>query len=197
MFNKIKRPICALLTSSMFFSSLILPMQNAHALAGEYHPQYRNQCSIVECAFKVPVPLENWEEIALLHNPQGLNGRVDGRSLYNSERWMAIGQETAGILGLNSADVVLKYWQGQLESYPWIVARFLPERGELRINVLKTIKTPDGYQRVLSADYTPEHGKYDIIRRHFLPKHCAATTPVASTHGRTLQEIAPIPLFIT
>jgi hypothetical protein len=32
--------------------------------------------------------------------------------------------------------------QPAIESHPWVVARFLPERGELRINVIKTIKTP-------------------------------------------------------
>ena len=169
MFNqKFKRILSALLAKVVLATSMLTAVGPAHAVYGEYRPKYRDMCSMVDCAFTYPVPEENWQEIALLHNPQGLRGRVDGRSLYSGERWMALGQESVGILGLSSADVVLKAWQGQLSNPPWVIARFVPELGQLRIHVVKTIKTPDGYQRVMVADYTPEHGRYDVARQNHL-----------------------------
>jgi hypothetical protein len=81
---------------------------------------------------------------------------------------MALGQHAAGVLGLSSAEVGLKAWmQPAIESHPWVVARFVPERGELRINVIKTIKTPEGTQRVVVTDYTPQHGRWHVVRRMF------------------------------
>lgn len=62
----------------------------------------------------------------------------------------------------------LKAWmQPTIQPHPWVVARFLPERGELRINILKNYKFPDGTQKVLVADYTPAHGRWSVVRRQF------------------------------
>jgi hypothetical protein len=48
---------------------------------------------------------------------------------------MALGQHAAGVLCPSSAEVGLKAWmQPTIQPHPWVVARFLPERGELRIN---------------------------------------------------------------
>jgi hypothetical protein len=166
-----KRVVCTLLANSIVFGTLMTPLQSAKALAVEYSPTYRNECSVVDCAFQYPVPIDNWQEVATLWNPQGLKGKVDGREYFKGEQWMALGQHTAGVLGLSSAEVGLKAWmQPAIQSHPWVVARFLPERGELRINVIKTIKTPEGMQRVVVTDYTPQHGRWHIVRRMFRDK---------------------------
>jgi hypothetical protein len=166
-----KRVVCTLLANSIVFATLMTPLQNAQALPGEYSPTYRNECSVVDCAFQYPVPIDNWQEVATMWNPQGHRGKVDGREYFKGEQWMALGQHAAGVLGLSSAEVGLKAWmQPAIESHPWVVARFLPERGELRINVIKTIKTPEGMQRVVVTDYTPQHGRWHIVRRMFRDK---------------------------
>ncbi len=163
-----KRIVCAVLAKAIVLTSLVIPTQQAHALPGEYTPTYRNECSIVDCAFQYPVPVDNWQEVASLWNPRGDKGKVDGREYYAGERWMALGQHTAGVLGLSSAEVGLKAWlQPTIQPHPWVIARFLPERGELRINVIKNYKTPEGTQRVLVTDYTPQHGRWHVVRRMF------------------------------
>lgn len=163
-----KRIVCSVLANSVLFTTLAMPWQQAHALPGEYTPTYRNECSVVDCAFQYQVPVEQWQEIASVFNPQGLRGKVDGREYYAGEQWMALGQYAAGVLGLNSAEVGLKAWmQPTIQPHPWVVARFLPERGELRINIIKNYKFPDGTQKVLVADYTPAHGRWSVVRRQF------------------------------
>ncbi len=84
---------------------------------------------------------------------------------------MALVQHAAGVLGLSSAEVGLKAWmQPAIQPHPWVVARFLPERGELRINIIKNHKFPDGTQKVLVTDYTPQHGRWHVVRRMFRDK---------------------------
>jgi len=164
-----KRVMCALLANSIVFGTLMTPIQsNAFVQNGV---TYRNECSVVDCAFQYPVPIDNWQEVATMWNPQGHRGKVDGREYFKGEQWMALGQHAAGVLGLSSAEVGLKAWmQPAIESHPWVVARFLPERGELRINVIKTIKSPEGMQRVVVTDYTPQHGRWHVVRRMFRDK---------------------------
>uniref|UniRef100_UPI00262AE47A hypothetical protein n=1 Tax=uncultured Limnohabitans sp. TaxID=768543 RepID=UPI00262AE47A len=93
-----KRAVCTLLANSIVFATLMTPLQNAKALPGEYSPTYRNECSVVDCAFQYPVPVDNWQEVATMWNPQGLKGKVDGREYFKGEQWMALGQHAAGVL---------------------------------------------------------------------------------------------------
>lgn len=183
-----KRTISAMTALSVLLSSLLMPMhayasdRTAHTInpyADPYSyvsspyqdPLVRAECGRTptnKCEWQHLVPLDHWEEVASLYNPRGEDGLADGRQFYEGERWMALGIEAAGILGLNSADIVYKTMQQQVAQPPWVIARYLAEKAELRVHAVKVIKTSDGYQRVLVADYTPDHGRWHEVWRHFL-----------------------------
>ncbi|MCO4087436.1 MAG: hypothetical protein HEQ17_00220 [Limnohabitans sp.] len=166
-----KKVVCTLLANTIVLTTLSTPLQQAQAAPNQYTPTFRNECSVIDCAFQYPVPVDQWQEVATIFNPQGHRGKVDGREYYAGEQWMALGQHAAGVLGLSSAEVGLKAWvQPTIQPHPWVVARFLPERGELRINIIKNHKFPDGTQKVLVTDYTPQHGRWHVVRRMFRDK---------------------------
>lgn len=170
-FFAFKRLVCTVLANSVLFTSLAWPWQHVQAAPNQYTPNFRNECSVVDCAFQYPVPVDTWQEVATMFNPQGLKGKVDGREYFAGEQWMALGQYAAGVLGLSSSEVGLKAWmQPTIQPHPWVIARFVPERGELRINVIKNYKFPDGTQKVLVTDYTPQHGRWAVVRRQFRDK---------------------------
>jgi len=183
-----KQWMSAITAASVLWSSMLVPMQayasdrTAHTIdphadpftyvsrSGQ-DPLVRAECARTPtngCEWQHLVPLDHWEEVASLYNPRGEDAPVDGRQFYEGERWMALGLEAAGILGLNSADIVYKTMQQQVAQPPWVIARYLAEKAELRLHAVKVIKTPDGFQRVLVADYTPDHGRWHVVWRHFL-----------------------------
>jgi hypothetical protein len=170
-----KKVMCTLLANAVVFATLSTPMQQAQAQGGlavsPDGPEYRNECSVPDCAFQYSVPVDHWVEVSRVEGQpaDGGGGKADGREYFAGEQWMALGQHNAGALGASSAATGTSAWvQPAIQPHPWVVARFLPERGELRISVLKNQRFPDGSQKVMVADYTPQHGRWHVARGMFL-----------------------------
>ena len=99
--SNFQRSVNALMAGVMVCSSLVFPFAQAHAqtppapttpatpaapaTSADFVTQWRNQCSLSDCAFTERVPLDNWSVISTVAKPQGDKGRVDGTSLYQGE----------------------------------------------------------------------------------------------------------------
>ena len=84
-----KKVVCTLLANAIVFTTLSTPLQQVQAQTPQpvgqtswTMPTYRNECSVVECAFQYQVPVDKWQEVATIFNPQGHRGKVDGREYY-------------------------------------------------------------------------------------------------------------------
>jgi hypothetical protein len=110
-----------------------------------------------------------WTEVGQLHNPLG-NARTaeEHRRLTKGPAIFTRDAPWAAILGLNSDEVVYDLWLKRTGGAPWVIARYVPEKAQLRVSLIKVIRTTEGTQRVLISDWTPEMGKWDIPRRSFL-----------------------------
>ena len=165
----IRKAICTLLAWSVLASSILAPAAAQAQIAPVVH-KYRMQCSINNCFYQTQVPMPVWTEVGKLHNPLGLT------RMSNEERLKATAGPAvftrdaawAAVLGLNSDEVVYDLWLKRTGGAPWVIARYVPEKAQLRVSVIKVIRTTEGTQRVLISEWTPEMGIWDIPRRSFL-----------------------------
>jgi hypothetical protein len=167
-----RKAICAALSTSILASTVLAPVLTpitAQAQAAPVVHKYKKMCSINNCFFESTVPLPVWTEVGQLHNPLG-NARTaeEHRRLTKGPAIFTRDAPWAAILGLNSDEVVYDLWLKRTGGAPWVIARYVPEKAQLRVSLIKVIRTTEGTQRVLISDWTPEMGKWDIPRRSFL-----------------------------
>jgi len=166
--KKFKKFACSVLSWSVMVSSIMAPMTAKSQVTPIVH-KYRAQCSVNNCFFSTQVPMPVWTEIGQLSNALG-NARSaeEHRKLSKGPAIFTMDKPWAAVLGLNSDEVVYDLWLKRTGGAPWVIARYVPEKAQLRVSVIKVIRTTEGTQRALISEWTPEMGKWDIPRRSFL-----------------------------
>lgn len=106
---------------------------------------------------EVAFPLDNWRELAELKAWDNSPETFDLRMIHG-ERWITLGREEAGMLGLSPERIsdLGRRFQG---APPIVFARYSPENAQLRVNVVKMERGVDGVVRVWISDFTPHHGE--------------------------------------
>jgi hypothetical protein len=167
-----KKAVCTLLSWSVLASSVLAPALiplSAQAQIAPVVHKYRMQCSVNDCFFQTQVPMPVWTEVAQMPNALGNARTVDEhRRLSQGPAMFTMDKPIAAILGLNSNEIVYDLWLKRTGGAPWVIARYVPEKAQLRVSVIKVIRTTEGMQRVLISEWTPEMGIWDIPRRSFL-----------------------------
>ncbi len=143
-------------------TSILIPAGQTHAAAGQFTASWYDYA--VSDVTKVSVPQDQWTLVSQF--AAGGNNASDLLML-QGERWMSFNQEAAGALGL-AAEQVSSLLERASGNAPWVVARYVPERAQLRITAYRVIRTAEGMQQVWQADYTPHHGEHLKAHRYFL-----------------------------
>lgn len=120
----------------------------------------------VSAITQVRVPADNWLRIGTMridrnNDPQLRLRMIDG------DRWITLNREEVGALGISSAQMsnLMMDFAGGPSA---ILARYEPATMQLRVQVIKTEKSPDGTVSTYIGDFTPHHGQRWAAGRHFL-----------------------------
>ncbi|MBD8051087.1 hypothetical protein [Limnohabitans radicicola] len=177
--NSSKKWISCLLACSTLVSCLAIPGLASAQIPGgatvapavtPVQHKYRMQCSVNNCFFQTQVPMPVWTEVGRLSTALGTTRTsreeqlkaTKGPAMFSNDRaW-------AALLGLDSNEVSYDMWQKRTGGAPWVIGRYLPEKAQLRVSVMKVIRTAEGMQKALISEWTPEMGIWDIPRRSFL-----------------------------
>lgn len=144
--------------------SALLPGLSA-AANGEFMPPGWIKVRVGQTG-EVWYPRDDFHAIAEIR-PWLHGGGYDVRML-QGERWITLGREEVGMLGLSSDRI-----DGAVRSFsanpPIVIARYSPENAELRIAVIKIERGPDGAIRTWLGDFTPYSGeRWRVYTRHYL-----------------------------
>ncbi|MHB1352162.1 MAG: hypothetical protein ACYCWA_02500 [Thiobacillus sp.] len=102
-----------------------------------------------------PVPRDNWKNLG-----QAVWDESGGYDLnmIHGERWITLARADAGGLGLSSREI-----SDRMERFPansaYVFAAYSPENAELRVEIHRIEKRPDGNIYIDQADFTPWHGE--------------------------------------
>lgn len=102
-----------------------------------------------------PVPRDNWKNLG-----QAVWDKSGGfdMNMIHGERWITLARADAGGLGLSSREI-----SDRMERFPanstYVFAAYSPENAELRVEIHRIEKRPDGRIYIDQADFTPWHGE--------------------------------------
>jgi hypothetical protein len=165
MFSSIfKRLTAAFMAGLMLALALAAPAARAQynqAAAGQFNVDWvPYTAGIVNT---IQLPRDNWQQLGAIQvNRPGFD-----RSMIEGDRWIVLGNEYAGTLGLSS-DQIANTLQRFPSNAPIVVARYVPQAAQLRIQVIRVIRDAQGVQSVWVADYTPHHGEHFRAQRWYL-----------------------------
>ncbi len=148
---------------TLSFMALILPAEQI--FAGTFAPRWVtiNVSPITQVSY----PLDNWRLLGRMHDESSSSPGGDDMQMIQGERWVTLGDEAAGELGLKSNQIASMF-----HAFPangaMVFARYNPGSSLLRIDVLKVEKHPDGDIYTYVCQYTPWHGNADAADRAFM-----------------------------
>lgn len=142
---------------------LLWAPQPALADAGAYAPQWMPLAA--GAGVSLQVPRDNWKVVGQ-RLPAQAGGRPDLRLLAGN-RWISLGREEAGTLGLDAARVASAS-SALAGNGSYVYARYDPASAQLRVFVNRVEVLPTGAARSLIADFTPHHGRWWAAARTYL-----------------------------
>lgn len=145
----------------MLMTSVYLPSLS-YGSAGQFTSQWSSVK--ITTSTNVSIPRGNWADIARV---KGASSATPTLEMIRGERWITLGRDEVGMLGLTSGQAVdiLKQFPGRSAQ---VFARYSPENAQLRITVIRVEPRPDGYVYMSRGDWTPHHGEFDRAYRHHL-----------------------------
>jgi hypothetical protein len=124
----------------------------------------------------VRVPRHDWKLIAKI-KAGGWN--QSDRRMMQGEAWVSQGLEAVGQLGVDPQQLVSAFMADTVGNQPWVVARYFPERAQLRIDVFKIIRDSNGNISIWVAPFTPHDGEHWKASRRYLTQSEFRYTPQA------------------
>lgn len=176
MFNRLG---AAIMSSVMLLSGTVMPIQaawaradtasiNASTTRGQYNPTwYTRWVDPHNKLTPVRLPRHDWKLIAKLKAGGWNESSMD---MIKGEAWVSQGLEAVGQLGLEPQQLVSAFLADTQGNPPWVVARYFPERAQLRVDVIKIIRDAQGTISIWTAPFTPHDGEHARARRMYLTK---------------------------
>ena len=183
-----KRLGAAIMSSVMLLTATVVPVQSAWARAdtatinvsttrGQYNPTWFTRwVDPYNKLTPVRVPRHDWKLIAKLKAGGWNESSMD---MIKGEAWVSQGLEAVGQLGLEPQQLVSAFLADTQGNAPWVVARYFPERAQLRIDVIKIIRDAQGTISIWTAPFTPHDGEHARAMRRYLTKSEIYHTPQA------------------
>lgn len=184
----LKRLGASIMSSVMLLTATVLPVQSAWARAdaatinasttrGQYNPTWFTRwVDPYNKLTPVRVPRHDWREIMKLKAGGWNESSMD---MIKGEGWVSQGLEAVGQLGLEPQQLVSAFMADTQGNAPWVVARYFPERAQLRIDVIKITRDAQGTIRIMVAPFTPHDGEHARALRRYLTKSEIYHTPQA------------------
>ena len=197
-----KRLFIHLLALVQVLVAVMVPANNAvaavpHSTWGSFAADSANwmRFNMPDGVSTVDVPRLGWRPLANMGpSSAGASAAVQIEML-SGERWVTLGREQIGALGLSAQDVSDIYadWPSNA---PYVFGLYSPATAQLRIFAVKVERRPDGVISTSIADYTPWHGLRAAARRHYLDAtEKAAGGPGHNTFGLHTGSSVTDPLF--
>jgi hypothetical protein len=159
--GRARRTVAGVVAACIAGTSLLAPMRTT-AAPGQFAAQwipYR-----LSALTTVSYPRDSWQLLGEVARSSA--GGFDIRMI-QGERWITLGREEAGTLGLSS-DQISQVIHAFPRNGTHVFARYSPENAQLRITVNKVERHRDGRIRTYIADFTPHHGARWAAARQYL-----------------------------
>ncbi len=155
MKNSFKKLVTGYCLCSFFITAVIWPVRQTEAAVGQWPAAWSKQ--VTRSGALVNVPHDLTQSLGAVQFSNGRQNQIEV-SLLQGERWVTLGQESVGMLGLDSDQVTSAL--GRLPSNePVVFARYHPESAQLSIDAITVRKMPNGQVQVFRTSYTPHHGE--------------------------------------
>ncbi len=186
--KQFRKIMASLMSFVMLIFATVVPIQSAWARAdaatiaasptrGQYNPTwYTRYVDPFSKVTPVSVPRHDWRLLATLK--QGGWNESDKRMM-QGEAWVSQGLEAVGQLGLEPQQLVSAFLADTVGTQPWVVARYFPERAQLRIDVFKITRDAQGTIRIAVAPFTPHDGEHWRLNRRYLTESERRYSPKA------------------
>ena len=177
MNKNLKRLGAAFMSSVLLLTGTVMPLQSAWARAdaatiaasptrGQYNPSWYTR--FVEPYSKVTpirLPRHDWRVLAT-YKKGGWN--ESSQDMVKGETWVSMGLEAVGQLGLDPNQLISAYIADTVGNQPFVVARYFPDRAQLRIDVFKIVRDANGNITIAVAPFTPHDGEHWRYQRRYL-----------------------------